>query len=215
MRIAIILLLVPFAESSIATEPVCGHSPESLELASLVIGHPSQKRSTLQCNTLLADIAAERAELLLNGKVGENDSPNRVLVQHGYRFPTFYPPTGNQVEAVAKNKTSAETALQYLTESNKHRDHVLGRGEFFSRQNELGVGYAENASGESQFVVLIAEPYATPDIVYKYDNSYKAPHTTINANCPKNWRHSSDAKLRKTCREIETRKRQEREDQEQ
>ncbi|MFC3194968.1 hypothetical protein ACFODZ_12020 [Marinicella sediminis] len=202
----LILLSALLSEPSEGDASDCGLNPQSLELASLVINHTSQKRTAMRCNELLAEIAAKRAASLLNGQIDEQHTPNQILIENGYRFASFYPPTGNQVEAVAKNMRSAEAVMTYLTQSNKHHDHVLGYGEFFSRQNELGVGYAENEAGQTQYVVLIAEPYATPKIVYK--QTFQAPKMVTKANCPKNWRHSSDAQVRKVCKGIEAREKQ-------
>jgi hypothetical protein len=180
---------------------VCGLNQHARDLALLIMEHPSQQRSQLTCHEGLVQMAEQRAKALLDGTADEGLTPNQVLRDGGYRFATFYPPTGNQVEAVAKNQASPEAAMSYLAEGNQHHDHVLGYGEFFSRQHEMGVGYYENELGKSQYVVFIAEPYSSPKIVYK--QSFKTPKMVTRTRCDKNWRYSKNEQMKKICREME------------
>ena len=91
-----------------------------------------------------------------------------------------------------------ESALDFLVRSYKHRDLILGDGDFFSRQSQIGVGYYKNEDNETQYVVLIAEPFSSPKLVIKQE--FKAPKTTIDAQCGKTWRSSNNDELRKKCR---------------
>jgi|GEM_PF-2011530 len=171
-----------------AQDPHCGMSPPAQSLATLIINHPAQQRAQLQCHKLLVEIANNRAQQLLAGTTPERSTPNQILIKGGYRFASFYPPTGNQVEAVAKNQGTPAQVMQYLSESAKHQDHVLGKGEFFSRQKELGVGYHQNDLGQTQYVVLIAEPHTRQKVVFK--QTINPPKMVTRAKCSKNWRHS-------------------------
>jgi hypothetical protein len=182
-------------------EVPCGLNQPARDLAQLIIDHPAQQRSELNCHEGLMQLADQRAKALLDGTADEGLTPNQVLRDGGYRFATFYPPSGNQVEAVAKNQPDAEAAMTYLAEGDKHHDHVLGYGEFFERQHDLGVGYHENELGQSQYVVFIAEPYSSPKIVYK--QTFKAPKMVNRTRCEKNWRHSTNEQMKKICREME------------
>ena len=177
----------------------CGQNAQAQTLASLIMGHESQQRLDLQCNELLVKIAAQRAIELLNDSNSDGLTPNQILIKNGFRFPSFYPPAGNQVEASATEVETPESALDYLVRSYKHRDLVLGDGEFFSRQSQIGVGYYKNEDNETQYVVLIAEPYSKPKIVIKQE--FKAPKVTTEAECGKTWRSSKNDELRELCRE--------------
>lgn len=189
------------------TNPECGTNMHAQELALLIAGHELQQRTELQCNELLAKIASQRALELADGSNSDGLTPNQILTQNGFKFPSFYPPVGNQVEAVASEMMTPESALDYLVRSYKHRDLVLGSGEFFSRQSQMGVGYYKNEHNQTQWVVLIAEPYSSPKIVIKHE--FKAPKTIIDEECGKTWRSSSNDELRKVCRERWLKKKEE------
>lgn len=193
-----LLLMTQAVASQSPTATPCGLNDSARALAELIITHRSQQRSELKCDQTLVGLAQQRARALLEGTADEAITPNQVLVNGGYRFATFYPPTGNQVEAVAKNQQDPQAAMRYFVDGNKHHDHVLGYGEFFSRQQDLGVGFAENEAGHSQFVVFIAEPYQSPKIVYK--QTFQPPKLVNQAKCPKNWRHSNDEQVRRVCK---------------
>lgn len=189
------------------TNASCGLQPNAQALANLIINHPSQKRSELVCNDQLAEIASQRAESLVNQTTDSELTPNQFVIKQGFRFATFYPVTGNQVEAVAKDIVSPEQALKYLINSDKHHDHVLGKGDFFARQNQLGVGFYQSEFGQKQYVVLIAEPYKSPKIVFK-QAEFKPPTLRTVTDCPRDWRRSANAELKKVCREMAKRERE-------
>lgn len=199
MALSVILTgLLPLAGFA-TPSPDCGTSAHAQELALLIMGHASQQRTELQCSELLAKVAAQRAQYLVEGPEQDKKTPNEVLIENGFKFPSFYPPVGNQVEAVASELVTPESALDYLVRSYQHRDLVLGDGEFFSRQTQMGVGYYVNEHDQSQWVVLIAEPYTSPRIVIKHE--FEAPKTITVESCGKTWRSSRNAELRRVCRE--------------
>ena len=181
------------------TDHVCGQNEHAQKLALLIMGHESQQRTKLQCNELLADIAAQRAMELLDGSMSDDLTPNQILTKNGFRFASFYPPVGNQVEAVTEEEETPENAIEYLARSYKHRDLVLGKGEFFSRQTQMGVGYYKNEHNETKYVVLIAEAYSKLKVVIKQE--FKAPKTVTEVKCGKTWRSSNNDELRRICRE--------------
>jgi hypothetical protein len=187
-----------------SANPSCGLNGNSQTLAALIIQHKSQKRPTLECNELLANIADKRAKSLLSDSSQAKEiSANQFVIKNGFRFASYYPVTGNQVEAVTKTVTQPDKALDYLIQSNKHHDHVLGSGDFFARQNQIGVGFHQNEWGQSQYVVLIAEPYQSPKIVYKQE--FNAPKLLTETQCPRNWRNSPNQQIKKVCREMHNR----------
>lgn len=179
----------------------CGLNQPSIDLAELIINHPSQKRSELVCNELLAEIAGNRAESMVNQSADSELTANQFVIKQGFRFASYYPVTGNQVEAIAKDVNSPEAALNYLINSNKHHNHVLGKGDFFVRQNQIGVGFYHSDLGQKQYVVMIAEPYKNPKIVFK-PAELKPPTVRTVTDCPRDWRRSPNAELRKVCREM-------------
>ena len=205
----LIVILTGLLQLAIADDAAlaCGQNANAQALASLIIGHESQQRPELQCNELLSAIAAQRAVDLLDGSNTDELTPNEILTEHGFKFPTYYPRVGNQVEASATEVETPESALEFLARSYKHRDLVLGNDEFFERQSHLGVGYYKNEQNETQYVVLIAEAYSSPKIVFKQE--FVAPNTATKEECGKTWRSSSNDELRKACRELWQKKKDE------
>lgn len=185
--------------NSVDAEPACGNSAQAQALALLIIGDESQQRESLFCNDLLANAAARRAMDLAENPEAETITPNEVVREAGFRFPTFYPPVGNQVQAIANEMDSPESAFEYLAERFEHRDLILGDGEFFLRQSELGIGYYPDEQGQGTYVVFIAEPYSKPMI--KINQVFKAPKMVTDEPCGKAWRASRNAEFRKMCRE--------------
>jgi hypothetical protein len=194
------LMLLSQPETTEIDSNVCGLNQQSKALAALIINHPSQQRGQLSCNDMLADIANQRAQSLITQNADSKLTANQFVIKHGFRFASYYPITGNQVEAVAKEQKTPELAFKYLINNNKHHNHVLGKGEFFERQNQIGVGFFESELGQEQYVVLIAEPYASPKIVFK--PTMNTPTMRTVTDCPRDWRRSANAELRKVCREM-------------
>jgi hypothetical protein len=177
----------------------CGQNAHAQKLATLIMSHELQERGELQCNELLTKVAAQRALELVGDSKSDDLTPNEILINSGFRFPSFYPPLGNQVEAVAEEWETPESAFEYLIRSYKHRDLVLGKGEFFSRQSQMGVGYYKNDQDETQYVVLIAEAWSKPKVVIKQE--FESPTMSVDAECGKTWRSSRNSEFRKMCRE--------------
>lgn len=189
------LLLTTTSNPSI--ENHCGVNQSSQNLAQAIISHPDQKRSQLNCNSKLAALAQKRAKELAT--TGPSDiTPNEFLIKNDFRIPNYYPIHGNQVEAVAKGSR----AIEYLTQDEKHRQHVLGMGEFFSLQTEIGVGHHQDGNPDTpdQWVVFIAEPWQAPTIKFK-----QAPIKPLNVktNCGSGWKKSADRDLKRKCKKME------------
>ena len=167
MTLLLILAGLMQAAASEDIDPACGTSAEAQELALMIIAHNAQQREELYCNEKLASAAAKRAQDLVENPRAKEVTPNEVVRDSGFRFPSFYPPVGNQVQAVASEVDSPQDAIEYLARSFEHRDLVLGDDEFFMRQTEIGVGYYPDEHGQGKYVVFIAEPYTKPMIVIK------------------------------------------------
>ena len=147
-------------------ESGCESDTETAVLAQKIINHKQQERKHISCHQGLFDIAQERAKQIATGTTPNDLTPNHFLVQKGYRMPNYYPIHGNQVEAIAQ-ASHVDVALKYLVESDKHQQHILGKGEFFSLQTQIGVGKYKNGNAEDQWVVLIASPWEPPKFTYK------------------------------------------------
>ena len=182
------------------TQPVCGLNLSAQNLAQLIMTHPSQKRPVLKCNSQLANIAQQRAEDLAKNTADPDITPNQVVAKGGFRFPDYYPVTGNQVEAVAESITVADKALQYMVNSNQHHDHILGKGDFFEIQTELAVGFYtdDDIAHAAQWVVLISQAWESPKIIYS--QKFAEPKIRDVVKCGKNWRHSGNENMRRKCK---------------
>ncbi len=179
------------------SDSLCGLSQASQELAASIINHPKQQRRELNCNSQLAKLAQQRAkDLAVSGP--SDVTPNEFLIKNDFRIPNYYPIHGNQVEAVAKGTQ----AFEYLTQDTKHKQHVLGQGEFFSLQTEIGVGHHQDGNPDTpdQWVVFIAEPWQAPTIKFK-----QAPIKPLNVktNCGSGWKKSADRDLKRKCKKME------------
>ncbi|TDR23445.1 hypothetical protein [Marinicella litoralis] len=190
--------LLAAAQTQSEFDQICGNNSHAAELGQLIKGHPSQQRQSLQCNAILAEIAQQRAEQLANNSADPEITPNQVIIKGGFRVPNYYPVIGNQVEAVAKNFDQAQHALSYLLESGKHHDHIMGKGDFFALQSQLGVGFfkAQEDTQHDQWVVLIAQPWQSPKIVYQ--QQFNMPFK-IAKGCEKDWQNSNDEFLKRKC----------------
>ncbi len=206
MNLLMLLLILTQVESELADTSGCGLNAQSQTLAQLIVNHPSQQRTELVCNDLLSEIASKRAQNLIEQTADSELTANQFVIKQGFRFASYYPVTGNQVEAIAQDLGSPQQALDYLINSNKHHDHVLGKGDFFVRQNQIGIGFYESDLGQKQYVVLIAEPYSSPKIVFK--QTFKEPTIRTVTDCPRDWRRSANAELKKVCREMSQRERE-------
>lgn len=180
------------------TTQICGQNTFANKLALQIISHPKQNRKKLTCSTLLSEIAQLKAKEMASG-LNQNDmTANEFVVKQGYRFPNYYPLHGNQVEAVAKGTDP----LIYLISSDKHKNHVLGTGDFFSLQTEIGVGVFKdnNPATPDQWVVLIAQPWQAPKVKYKM-----APPKPVNVKdvCPSGWENSANRQLKRKCKKLD------------
>lgn len=175
LRISLLFALVTLASSIEAKEnqyQACGQNKQAQELARLIITDRDQKRPNLQCNPLLAEIAAKKArEMAQEGKVshdGPGGTPNLRLMQAGYPLSLPTSVVGdNHVESVMGGVKHAEVALDYFRNSYVHRIHLFGEHPFYLEQYEIGVGYAEEwySPHVNYWVVYIAKS-ALPELEY-------------------------------------------------
>lgn len=210
-RVMAVLMAVVCGSSNgqASDEPVaavCGLNAAATALAQAIIDHPLQERPEMVCNEQLAQIAQQRAESLAKNEHDPDITPNQLLVDGGYRFPNYYPVSGNQVEAVARDTRQVKAALTYLTESGKHQDQILGKVEFFALQNQMGVGFYadDDPTTHPQWVVLTAEPWQPPEVVFK--TTLKAPEP-MKQDCQTDWQRSDNEFLKRKCSRMKQSKR--------
>lgn len=190
-----------------AEEPViCGLNQPAQELAQLIMAHPSQKRPKLNCNSQLSKIAQRRAEEKAKHLDDPSITANQVVANGGFRFPNYYPITGNQVEAVAKSFNHPDQALKYLINSNKHHDHILGKGDFFEIQTEIGVGFYQDndITNETQWVVLISQIWESPK--YIYTQTFAKPGIALPVECSDKKQLRKSPELKEKCRSLSAKK---------
>jgi hypothetical protein len=86
--------------------------------------------------------------VLLHLKPGiwQNKSPNEILRFFKIALPSTYAILGNQVEAVSGGYSSAQVTLDYFLSSEDHKNLLLGIGELFNEQDQIGVGYYNDRS---------------------------------------------------------------------
>lgn len=208
LNIAVFLLLMVTVCSVLASDQAqvpelqaCGLNSQATELAQLIKQHPSQKRPLLQCNELLSSIAQQRAEQLANNNADSGISANQVLINGGFRVPNYYPIIGNQVESVAKNLDQASAVFEQLLSTSKYHDHVMGVGEFYGLQSELGVGFfkAKDITQNDQWVVMAAAPWEPPKVVIKQNKQNLTQPYKIAKGCDTDWKNSNDEMLKSKC----------------
>ncbi len=183
---------------------ICGFNQSAMALAQLIMNHPSQKRPVLNCNTQLSKIAQQRAEAMSKNLADPEITANQAVVKGGFRFPDYYPITGNQVEAVAKSINQPNQALAYLVNSNKHHNHILGKGDFFELQTELGIGFYQDSdiTNKPQWVVLISQAWESPK--YNYTQKFTKPGFKAPPECEDKRLLRRSPELKEKCRATET-----------
>lgn len=142
----------------------CGLNPKAATLAKLIINHQKQQRQQLTCHPILAETAAQKAQIMATNQRVEHNldfkAPNALLESNGYLLPAAFLPTSNQVESIAGGKKTAEQTLHDFLNSQYHRPHMLGTTAFHASQIHIGVGYHynPNTKHEHYWVVHIAQP---------------------------------------------------------
>jgi len=94
--------------------------------------------------------------------------PNEHVLEAGFRLPSAWSPQSNQVESLASGFTNEVSAMNALSVSLAHLQHMRGLG-FWSNHFCFGCGYAEDA--ESRIYTIITAP-----IEWKLTSTY-LPHT--------------------------------------
>ena len=181
----------------------CGMNEKSQSLALIIKNSQQQTRNKLTCNESLSKIAQRRAQELSVDTHGKHLTANHFVTKNGYRLASYYPLIENQVESLTSFSEDPEKAFIDFTSNPKYQEHILGIGEFYQQQTQIGVGFYRTENNRYQYVVLIAEPYSPPKIIYKVEP--KDPEYLQEKKCNKNWKRTLHEKLRKVCKEMERR----------
>ncbi|MCB0211147.1 MAG: CAP domain-containing protein [Anaerolineae bacterium] len=138
-----------------------------MELAELLEQDPGQKRPSLTCNSILAQVAHARAADMAQREYfshvnPDGHGPNYLVEEAGYILPSFYSddPAANNIESIAAGRSTAEATWEQWMASSSHRTHLLGLDSFFAEQIEYGVGYVYDADSPygHYWVVITAKP---------------------------------------------------------
>ena len=127
----------------------------------------NRDKSQLVCNSILAQVARERAEDMARRGYFDHTNPdgfgpNRLVTDAGYQLPDLYSPDadGNNIESIAAGYTTAAEVWSDWMSSDKHRMHLMAEHSFYAAQVEYGIGYFYMADSEFKhyWVVLAAAP---------------------------------------------------------
>lgn len=126
----------------------CGSNQQARALVKLIKEDQGQKRVSIRCNKILAEVAQAKAKAMSErGIVSHNldGSPNSRLREANYKLPDYYGVNfnSNQVEAIAGGYSDAEDVWYAFKNSKGHREHLLGELEFYQEQDEIGVGFVK------------------------------------------------------------------------
>lgn len=146
--------------------PPCQLNAEEQQFFDLMRTDPGQKRSTLVCNAILAQVAHTRAQDMADRGYfshvnPDGYGPNYLVSAAGYTLPTFYAQSinGNNIESIAAGYTDDQEAWNALLNSEHHRTHVLGLERFYAEQTDIGIGYVflENSHYVRYWVIITAK----------------------------------------------------------
>jgi len=145
--------------------PPCALNEQEEQLAALMINDPDQRRASLTCHPILAQVARERALDMVKRNYFDHTNPdgygpNYLVRQAGYVLPSYYDtaPDANNIESLAAGYPTASAAWDNWTNSVDHRRHLLGETAFFAEQIEYGIGYACGGQYGHYWVVITAKP---------------------------------------------------------
>lgn len=150
------------AEAPIAE---CELSAEEAQLAAWLTEHPEQRRVDLTCDPFLQDFAASRAKDMADrdyfGHVTpEREGPNELLRRKGYVMPKYYVGgISNSVESILAGERNVEKAWKLLLDSPTHRDHLLGNGSMYEKQQRFGIAHLHQPDSKyaHYWIIVIVE----------------------------------------------------------
>jgi hypothetical protein len=157
--------LEPRAYLPFIARRACKPDHQEQQLAALMASDPGQQRPSLTFHPILAQVARERAQDMVDRRYFSHTNPdgfgpNYLVRQAGYVLPSFYGTArdANNVESIAAGKSSASMTWAQWMDSDDHKRHLLGTVSFFAEQIEYGIGYACGGPYGHYWVVITAKP---------------------------------------------------------
>jgi len=149
-----------------AANQACELNAREEAVLKLVAEDPGQQRKEIRCNPVLARVARERARDMatrgyFNHVNPDGYGPNYLVRAAGYSLPDWYDKsdTANNIESIGGGYTDAHAVFQAWLSSEYHRIHVLGTVGFYAEQEEIGIGFYEDAdSPYGTYWVFISAP---------------------------------------------------------
>jgi len=155
---------LPTAAPTPDPEATCFHNPKALAFYRLLVGDRRQQRPRLGCHPALVKAAEWRADGLATGDPwshtdADGVTPNEYARQAGCKLPVGYAVKGNGIESLTAGTGSVEVAYWSLTndQAPDHRRHLFGEIDFFRRQPDVGIAYAEGGVLGYYWVIMIGE----------------------------------------------------------
>lgn len=149
-------------------EPVvCALNEQEQAVLAAMKAHPDQRRTTIACNPILAEVARARAKDMAERNYfghtnPDGNGPNYLVRQAGYPLPAWYGTArdANNIESIAAGYRSPTDAWTGWMASTGHKTHLLGLHSFYAAQTEVGIGYYHLPGSQygSYWVVLSAPP---------------------------------------------------------
>jgi hypothetical protein len=143
----------------------CNPDRHEQQIAALMASDPGQQRPILRFHPILAQVARERAQDMVDRHYfshtnPDGNGPNYLVRQAGYVLPDFYGTdrAANNIESIAAGNPTASLTWAQWMRSSGHRIHLLGTVPFFAEQIEYGIGYACGGIYGHYWVVITAKP---------------------------------------------------------
>lgn len=130
----------------------CSLTVQEQQIAERMRADPEQRRPSLTCHVILAQVARARAQDMADREYFDHVNPdgfgpNYLVRQAGYVLPTWYgnEPDDNNIESIAGGTSTVEATWNLWMGSPGHRTHLLGLNSFWAEQIEYGIGYVFKA----------------------------------------------------------------------
>lgn len=141
-------------------------SAQELAMAALVTGNSEQKREFMARSDILCRVARARAADLAKRAYfahvnPDGVGPNYLVRQAGYALPTWwgFGMKDNYIESIAAGQSSASGTFTSWMNSAPHKEHVLGKTDFYQNEVVYGVGYAHvPGSRYTDYWVFLSAP---------------------------------------------------------
>lgn len=187
LRISVLMaVLLPAVSTAYATSPLgsveglntsrssvpadsghtCEFSPQEIVMRDLLVQHPDQMRSTLECDPELMEFAEQRANDMaerdyFSHVTPEGHGPHDQLRESGYDLPRYYVGgRANAIESILGGEADPHQAWKLLLDSVSHRRHLLGEDDMFRAQRRFGVAHVrhDKSAHRDYWVIVIIEP---------------------------------------------------------